>query len=139
MLIIFNVWSYIGDNTGNGILQSWIRIRYQELSLIPTQSQLHLSVAALMVPLGMFSPPLLFLFRLFGFIVTFALIYIYFAIAQMIINCHNEAILLSVVTNNTVIRQNKCTPTTSAPLSYLSIDDTLFWRGLSTDACSEIF
>ena len=37
--------------------------------------------------------------------------------------------LVAVVTNNTVVRQNKCTPTTSALLLLLSIDDTIFLPG----------
>ena len=48
-------------------------------------------------------PPLLLLLQMFGFIVTYALIYICFAIAPMIANFPDRVFLLAVVTNTTVI------------------------------------
>ena len=57
---------------------------------------------ALLVPIGMLSPPLILLLHIFGFIVTWALIYICFAIAPIISNCPEKVFTPAVVTNKIV-------------------------------------
>ena len=103
MRIIFNVHPPIGNNIGNGILQSWIRAGFQEFRLVSRQYLLLIRMIALLLPLGTFRPTLLLFFHLFGLIVTYILIYICFPIAPMITNIPNKLFLLEVVTNNTVV------------------------------------
>ena len=103
MLIIFNVQPPIGDNIGNVILQLWLRVGIQELFIVSTQSPLLLPMVSLMVSLGMFSPLLLIFFHLFGFIITYALTHISFAIATIIPNYPGKVFLFTVVTSNKVV------------------------------------
>ena len=71
MLIIFNVQPPIGENIGNGIIQRWLKVGIQELFFASMQSPLLLPMAANLVPLCMFSPLILILFHLFGYIITY--------------------------------------------------------------------
>ena len=61
MRIIFNVHPPIGNNIGNGILQSWIRAGFQEFRLVSRQYLLLIRMIALLLPLGTLILPLLLL------------------------------------------------------------------------------
>ena len=103
MLIIFNVEPPIGENIGKIILQRCLRVGIHELFLVSTHYPPLLPMVALLVPLGTFSPLILLFFHLFGFITTQALTYISFTIAPIISNFPEELIIVTLVTNNTVV------------------------------------
>ena len=66
-------------------------------------SNLLITKVAMLVPLGTFIKIILLFYHLFGFISTWALNYIIFAIAPMMPNCPDEVIIITVVKNSTVI------------------------------------
>ena len=103
MLVIFNVEPPIGDDIPNGIIKRWIRVGINELFLVPEHSPLLLPLFDILIPLDTFSPILLLFFQLFGFIITYALNYISFAIAPMNPNFSDKLILITTVTNKIVI------------------------------------
>ena len=102
MLIIFNIEQPIGNNIGNGTLQSCIGVGINELFLVSTQSMMMLPMVSLLVYLGASHLLIFLFFRIFGFIITYPLTYIRFVIAPMIPNFTDKVIIITVDTNNTV-------------------------------------
>ena len=67
------------------------------------QPLLLLTMVDMMVPLGTFIPLLPLFFQLFGFINTYSLTYTSFTILIIITNFPDKVILITVVTNNSVV------------------------------------